>query len=179
MILEPKKIKSVIISIVSPFILQLLYAITPNTFRERWNVYAWRELMSLLFHNCLDIKFIMSPEILDGVGMRQGTYPGLWKYLIGRRQGILTSEHWWNNLLQIIFKKHRRWETFLPSFQEKRKITALENWVLLEKRGKRLLISWLQSLSAVILEPKKIKSVTNSIVSPFFAMMWLEWMSWF
>ena len=80
----------------------------PNTFRERWNVYAWRELMSLLFHNCLDIKFIMSPEILDGVGMRQGTYPGLWKYLIGRRQGILTSEHWWNNLLQIIFKKHRR-----------------------------------------------------------------------
>ena len=32
MILEPKKIKSVIISIVSPFILQLLYAITPNTF---------------------------------------------------------------------------------------------------------------------------------------------------
>ena len=33
-------------------------------------------------------------------------------------------------------------------------------------RGKRLLISWLQSPSAVILEPKKIKSVTVSIVSP-------------
>ena len=33
-------------------------------------------------------------------------------------------------------------------------------------RSKRLLISWLQSLSAVILEPKKIKSVTVSIVSP-------------
>ena len=46
----------------------------------------------------------MSPEILHRVGMMQGTYPGLWKYLIGRRQGILTSEHWWNNLLQIIFK---------------------------------------------------------------------------
>ena len=29
-------------------------------------------------------------------------------------------------------------------------------------RGKRLLISWLQSPSAVILEPKKIKSVTVS-----------------
>ena len=27
-------------------------------------------------------------------------------------------------------------------------------------RGKHLLISWLQSLSAVILEPKKVKSVT-------------------
>ena len=33
-------------------------------------------------------------------------------------------------------------------------------------RSKRLLISWLQSPSAVILEPKKIKSLTVSTVSP-------------
>ena len=33
-------------------------------------------------------------------------------------------------------------------------------------RSKRLLISWWQSPSAVILEPKKIKSATVSIVSP-------------
>ena len=33
-------------------------------------------------------------------------------------------------------------------------------------RNKHLLISWLQSPSAVILEPPKIKSVTVSIVSP-------------
>ena len=33
-------------------------------------------------------------------------------------------------------------------------------------RNKCLLISWLQSPSAVILEPRKIKSVTVSIVSP-------------
>ena len=33
-------------------------------------------------------------------------------------------------------------------------------------RSKRFLISWLQSPSAVILEPKKIKPVTVSIVSP-------------
>ena len=33
-------------------------------------------------------------------------------------------------------------------------------------RSSRLLISWLQSPSAVILEPPKIKSVTLSIVSP-------------
>ena len=32
-------------------------------------------------------------------------------------------------------------------------------------RSKHLLISWLQSLSAVILEPKKIKSVTASTFS--------------
>ena len=33
-------------------------------------------------------------------------------------------------------------------------------------RSQRLLISWLQSPFKVILEPKKIKSVTVSIVSP-------------
>ena len=35
-------------------------------------------------------------------------------------------------------------------------------------RSKYLLISWLQSPSAVILEPKKIKSVTVSIFPPIF-----------
>ena len=33
-------------------------------------------------------------------------------------------------------------------------------------RSKRLLISWLQSPSTVILEPKQIKSIIVSIVSP-------------
>ena len=64
------------------------------------------------------------------------------------------------------------------------KTTALTRWAFVGKlmsllfnmlsrlviaflpRSKRLLISWLQSPSAVILEPKKIKSVTVSIVSP-------------
>ena len=38
--------------------------------------------------------------------------------------------------------------------------------IALLPRGKRLSISWLQSASAVILEPPKIKSVTVFIVSP-------------
>ena len=38
--------------------------------------------------------------------------------------------------------------------------------IVLLPRSKCLLISWLQSLSAMILEPPKIKSVTVSIVSP-------------
>ena len=43
----------------------------------------------------------------------------------------------------------------------------LSRWVIaFLPRSKCLLISWLQSPSAVILEPKKIKSVTASIVSP-------------
>ena len=38
--------------------------------------------------------------------------------------------------------------------------------ILLLPRSKRLLISWLQRPSALILEPKKIKSLIVSIVSP-------------
>ena len=45
-------------------------------------------------------------------------------------------------------------------------------------RSKCLLISWLQSPSAVFLEPKKIKSVAVSIVAPSFAMKWLDRMPW-
>ena len=37
-------------------------------------------------------------------------------------------------------------------------------------RGKHLLISWLKSPSAVILEPQKINSLTVSIVSPAICM---------
>ena len=65
-----------------------------------------------------------------------------------------------------------------------RKTTALTRWTLVGKvmslllnmlsklviaflpSSKRVLISWLQSPSAVILEPKKIKPVTVSTVSP-------------
>ena len=45
-------------------------------------------------------------------------------------------------------------------------------------RSKHLLISWLHSQSAVILEPKRIKSVIVSIFPPPFAMKWWNWMSW-
>ena len=44
-------------------------------------------------------------------------------------------------------------------------------------RSKCLLISWLQSPSAVILEPPKIKSATVSTVSPF-AVKWWDQMPW-
>ena len=45
-------------------------------------------------------------------------------------------------------------------------------------RSKHLLISWLQSPYAVILEPRKIKSVTASIVPLLFALKWWDWMLW-
>ena len=50
--------------------------------------------------------------------------------------------------------------------------------ITLLPRSKRLLISWLQSPSAVILEPKKIKSDTVSTVSPFISHEVRDWMPW-
>ena len=41
-------------------------------------------------------------------------------------------------------------------------------------RSKHLLISWLQSPSTVILEPKKIRSVTVCTSSPLFAVKWWD-----
>ena len=45
-------------------------------------------------------------------------------------------------------------------------------------RSKRLLISWLQSPSAVILEPPKIKSATFPVFPHLFTMRWWDWMPW-
>ena len=45
-------------------------------------------------------------------------------------------------------------------------------------RSRRLLISLLQSTSAVILEPQKIKSVTVSTIPHVFAMKWWDQMPW-
>ena len=45
-------------------------------------------------------------------------------------------------------------------------------------RSKNLLISWLQSPSAVILEPRKIKSVTVPLFPHLFAMKWWDQVPW-
>ena len=45
-------------------------------------------------------------------------------------------------------------------------------------RSKYLLISWLQSQSAVLLEPPKIKSLTVSTFPHLFAMKWWDQMPW-
>ena len=87
-------------------------------------------------------------------------------------------------------QKHQVFSTSFPMiqlshpFMTTRKTIALTRWTFVSKvmsmlfnmlsrlviaflqRSKRLLISWPQSPSAVILEPKKTKSLTVSTVSP-------------
>ena len=90
----------------------------------------------------------------------QGTLKSLFQYHSSKASVLLTSIHdYWKNysfdkmdlagkVMSLLFKiLSRLFMAFLP-------------------RNKCLLISWLQSPSAVILEPPKIRSLTVFIVSP-------------
>ena len=68
-------------------------------------------------------------------------------YMTTGKTTTLTTQSFVGKVMSLLFNKLSRFViAFLP-------------------RNKHLLISWLQSLSAVSLEPKKIKSVPVSIVS--------------
>ena len=76
--------------------------------------------------------------------MVQLSYP----YMMTRKTIALTRWNFVGKVMALLFNMLSRFAIyFLP-------------------RSKRLLISWWQSPSAVISEPKKIKSVIVSIVSP-------------
>ena len=72
----------------------------------------------------------------------------------------LTSVHdYWKNQFTDIWTLVGKVMSLLFSMLSRFVITFLS-------RSKHLLISWLQSPSAVVLEPKKTKSLTVSIVFP-------------
>ena len=98
-------------------------------------------------------------------------------------QGTLKSLHQYHSLKAFIFQCSAFFIVQLSySYMTTGKTVALTIWMFVDRvisllfnmlsrlviaflpRSKHLLISWLQSLSSGILEPKKIKSVTVSIV---------------
>ena len=107
---------------------------------------------------------------LDPFGV-QGTLKSLLQYHSSKASVL------WHSAFFIVQLSH--------PYMTTRKIIALTRWTFAGKvmsllfnmlsrlviaflpRSKCLLISWLQSPSAVILEPRKIKSATVSTVSPF------------
>ena len=100
----------------------------------------------------------------------QGTIKGLLQHQRSKASIL------WHSAFIIVQLSH--------PYMTTRKTITLTRWIFVSKvmsllfnilsslvtaflpKSKHLLISWLQSLSAVILEPPKIKSVTVSIVSP-------------
>ena len=65
---------------------------------------------------------------------------------------------------------------FMADLGTPRLINLPRKW--LSHKEKYLLISWLKWTSAVFLEPRKIKSVSVSIISQLFSMKWWDWMPW-
>ena len=91
--------------------------------------------------NSLALSFLYSP-----------TLTSIHDYMTTGKTIALTRWNFFGKVMSLYFNMLSRWViTFLP-------------------RSKRLLISWLQSPFAVILEPKKIKSLTVCIVSPSICM---------
>ena len=81
-------------------------------------------------------------------------------YMTTGKNIALTIQTFVGNVLSLLFNMFSRFVMpFLP-------------------RSKHLLISWLHSPSTVILEPKKVKSVTASIFSHLFTMKRWDWMLW-
>ena len=97
-------------------------------------------LKSLLQHHSSKVPILLHSAFF----MVQLSHP----YMTTRKTIALTTGTFVGKVMSLLFNMLSRWIIgFLP-------------------RSKCLLISWLQSPSAVILEPRKIKFVTVSIVSP-------------
>ena len=99
-----------------------------------------RTLKSLLQHRSSKVSILRCSTFF----MVQLTHP----YMTTGKTTALTTQSFAGKVMSLLFNMLSRLViAFLP-------------------RSKCLLISWLQSPSAVILEPKKIKPVTVSVVSP-------------
>ena len=105
-----------------------------------WTGWVSLQSKSLLQHHSLKASILWCSAFF----IVQLSYP----YMTTRKTIALTRRTFVGKVMSLLFNMLSRLViTFLP-------------------RSKHLLISWLQSPSAVILEPKKVKSLTVSVVSP-------------
>ena len=124
------------------------------SFRTDWfNLFAVQGTLKSLLHHYSSIASILQYSAFFIV---QLSHP----YMTTGKTIVLTRWIFVGKVMSLLFNMLSRLIiTFLP-------------------RSKCLLISQLQSQSAVILEPKKIKSVTFSILSPIICLKWWDWMPW-
>ena len=137
-----------------------------SALRIRWSKY-WSFSFSISLSNEHPGPISFRMDWLDPLAV-QGTLKSLLQYHKSISSSVvsflysptLTS-------IQDYWKKHSltRW-TFVGKVMSLLSNMPSRLVIAFLPRSKRLLISWLQSPSAVILEPPKIKSVTVSIVSP-------------
>jgi len=161
-ILEPRKIKSDTVSTVSPCLFN------ESVLCDRWPKY-WSFSFNISHSNEYSGLISFRMDWLDLLAV-QGTLKSLLQHNSSKASILQCSAFF------VVQLSH--------TYMTTGKTTALTRWTFVGKimslllnmlsslvitflpRSKRFLISWLQSPSAVILEPPKIKSVIVSTVSP-------------
>ena len=125
------------------------------SFRMDWLISLQSKGLSRVFSNSTIQK-----HQLFGAQLSSQSSSHIHTYMTTGKTIAFTRRTFVGNVMSLLFNMLSRLViTFLP-------------------RSKHLLISWLQSPSAVILEPKKIKSDTVSTVSPSISSKWWDQMPW-
>ena len=126
---------------------------------QDWFPLEWTGLISLQSKGLARVFPNITVQKHQFFGIQLSYSPALTSYLTTGKTIALTRWTFVGKVMSLLFNMLSRLViTFHP-------------------RSKCLLISWLQSPSAVILQPKKIKSDTISIVFPF-AREWWDQMPW-
>ena len=155
-------------TILPSVVLFCLQSFSPSVLCIRWPKY-WKFSFSISSSNEYSALFSFKIDCFDLLGI-QGTLKGLFQH------HSLKASILWHSVFFMVQLSH--------PYMTTGKTIALTIWIFVSKvmsllfnmlsrlviaflpRSKCLLISWLHSPSTVILEPKKIKSVTISSVSP-------------
>jgi len=170
------------------FPLLLLSSIIPSNDKSRWHIKKQRH------------HFAYKGPYCQSYGFPSG-HVQMWE--LDHKEGWAQNWCFWTVVLKKTLESPLNWKEIQPvhpkgnqSWIFTGRTIDLTIWTFVDKvisllfntlsrfvigffpRSKHLLTSWLQSLSAVILEPKKIKSATVSTFSPFFAMKWWAQMPW-
>ena len=155
-------------TILPSVVLFCLQSFSPSVLCIRWPKY-WKFSFSISSSNEYSALISFKIDCFDLLGI-QGTLKGLFQH------HSLKASILWHSAFFMVQLSH--------PYMTTGKTIALTIWIFVSKvmsllfnmlsrlviaflpRSKCLLISWLHSPSTVILEPKKIKSVTISSVSP-------------
>ena len=137
---------------------------------QDWSPLGWTGWISLLSKELSRVFSNTTVENINSLVLSFLYSPLSRRYMTTGKTTALTRQSFVGKVMSLLFNTLSGMLRFMGSQRVRHDWATDLIWsrfvIAFLPRNKHLLISWLQSLSTVILEPKKIKSVTVSIVSP-------------